>query len=316
MVAYVIRRLLLIIPVLIVVGVIVFFLIHVTPGDPAALMLGGEATPSQVATLRHELGLDQPLPTQFVHWVGGILHGNLGQSIFLNESVTKAILQRAQVTGLLTIYALIISLLIGVPAGIIAAIRRNSLLDRGLMVLSVSGVAVPSFYLAILLILLFAVALHWLPSGGYVPISQSLWGHFKSMILPAISLGFARSALLARLIRASMLDVLREDYIRTASAKGLAHKRVVMVHALRNALLPAVTVVGFSVGALLGGAVIIETVFTLPGMGQLVVQSVLRRDYPVIQGTLLVIAFIYVVVNLVVDLAYVYIDPRVRYGRK
>ncbi len=316
MTAYILRRLVLLLPVLLIVGVVVFILVHLTPGDPAAVMLGPEASNEQVQQLRDQLGLNDPIYVQFINWVGGAIHLDFGNSIFLNMPVTTALWQRAQPTGLLTLYALIVSLLIGVPSGILAAVRRNSLLDRGLMALSVSGAAMPSFYLAILLILLFAVTLHWLPSGGYVSITDNPVQHFKRMLMPAFSLGFANAALLARLIRSSMLDVLREDYIRTAYSKGLAQRRVITLHALRNALIPAITVVGSSLGALLGGAVITETVFTLPGMGQLVVQSVLRRDFPVIQGAVMVIAAIYVLANLLVDVLYIYIDPRVRYGNK
>lgn len=316
MTAYILRRLVLLAPVLLVVGVVVFTLVHVTPGDPAAVMLGPEATPDQIAQLRHQLGLDAPIYVQFVRWIAGAIRLDFGQSIFLDMPVTRALLERAEPTGLLTLYALLVSLVIGFPAGIAAAIRRGSLLDRALMALSISGAAMPSFYLGILLILLFAVVLRWLPSGGYVPLTQDPAAHFKSLILPAFSLGFAQSALLARLVRSSMLDVLREDYIRTAYAKGVTQRRVVVVHALRNALIPPLTEVGASLGALLGGAVVTETVFTLPGMGQLVVQSVLRRDFPVIQGAVMLIAASYVVVNLLVDVLYVYVDPRVRYGSK
>lgn len=316
MTAYILRRLVLLIPVLLVVGLVVFALVHLTPGDPAAVILGDEARPEEIARVREQLGLNDPLYVQFVRWIAGAVRLDLGDSIFLNMPVTRALLQRAEPTGLLTLYAKLISLAIGIPAGVIAASRRNSLLDRGLMVMSVSGAAMPGFYLAILLILAFAVNLRWLPSGGYVPIGDDPVEHLRRMILPAFSLGFAQSALLARLVRSSMLDVLREDYIRTAAAKGIAQRRIIYGHALRNALLPAITVIGTSVGALLGGAVITETVFTLPGMGQLVVQSVLRRDYPVIQGALLLIAVIYVLVNLLVDVLYVYVDPRVRYGNK
>ena len=316
MTVYVLRRFVLLVPVLLIVGIVVFTLVHLTPGDPAAVMLGSDASTEQVNQLRDQLGLNEPIYVQFIHWFGGALHLDFGNSIFLNMPVTKVLLQRAQPTGLLTLYALIVSLIIGVPSGVIAAMRRNSPIDRGLMALSVSGAAMPSFYLGILLILLFAVMLHWLPSGGYVSITVDPIAHFKRMILPAFSLGFAQAALLARLIRSSMLDVLREDYIRTAYAKGLAQRRVIVLHALRNGLIPAITVVGSSLGALLGGAVVTETVFTLPGMGQLVVQSVLRRDFPVIQGAVMVIAAIYVLANLLVDILYIYIDPRVRYGNK
>jgi peptide/nickel transport system permease protein len=312
--AYILRRLAFLLPVLLVVGVVVFALVHLTPGDPVSVMLGPEASTDQIHQVREQLGLNDPIYVQFMRWFTDAIRFDFGQSIFLQIPVTEALLQRAQPTGLLTLYALLVSIVIGVPAGVVAAVRRNSPIDRILMALSVSGAALPSFYLGILLILLFAVVLRWLPSGGYVPITEDFVGHAKRMILPAFSLGFAQAALLARLVRSSMLDVLREDYIRTAYAKGLARQRVIIWHALRNALIPAITDIGTSLGALLGGAVVTETVFTLPGMGQLVVQSVLRRDFPVIQGAVMVIAGIYVLANLLVDVLYVYVDPRVHYG--
>jgi peptide/nickel transport system permease protein len=231
-------------------------------------------------------------------------------------SVMAAIQDRFQPTMLLTLYALLIQVSIGIPVGVISAIRRGSLLDRGLMILSISGAAIPTFFLGILLILLFAVTLRWLPAGGYVPITEDPAAHFRAMILPAFALGFSSAGLLARLVRSTMLDVLREDYIRTAYAKGLTERGVIVRHALRNGLIPALTIIGASLGALLGGAVVTETVFTIPGMGRLVVQSIGRRDFPVIQGAVMLIAGVYVLVNLLVDILYVYIDPRVRYGGK
>jgi peptide/nickel transport system permease protein len=228
--------------------------------------------------------------------------------------VTEALRERAQPTLLLTTYALFFEIIIGVPAGVIAAIKRNSIIDRVLMVMSIAGAAIPTFFLGIVLILIFAVRLKWVPSGGYVPVQEDPVQHFKVMILPAFTLGFSAAGLLARLVRSSMLDVMRDDYIRTAMAKGLKFRKVVTGHALRNALIPAVTVVGYSLGALLGGAVVTETVFNVPGMGRLVVQSISRRDYPLIQGAVMMIAGIYVLVNLLVDILYVYIDPRIRYG--
>jgi len=312
--AYIIRRLLMLIPVMLVVGVVVFALVHLTPGDPAAVILGQSATPDQIEQLRDQLGLNKPLPVQFVNWFVGVLQLDFGQSLFIGESVTTALKDRAQPTLLLTVYALLIEIVIGVPAGVIAAVRRNSLLDRALMLMSISGAAIPTFFLGILLILLFAVVLRWLPSGGFVEITKDPGGHFKAMAMPAFALGFSSAGLLARLVRSSMLDVMREDYVRTALAKGVPFRSVVTRHALRNALIPAITVIGQSLGALLGGAVVTETVFTIPGMGRLVVQSIARRDYPVIQGAVMIIAASYVLVNLLVDILYVYIDPRVRYG--
>ncbi len=314
MTAYILRRLVLLAPVLIVVGVVVFGLVHLTPGDPAAVILGDRATPEDIARLRTQLGLNDPLPVQFGRWFGNMLRLDFGESIFLGEPVTQALLDRVQPTVLLTLYAFSFQVLIGVPAGVLAAVRHNSPLDRVLTVMAISGSAIPTFFLGILLILIFAVRLRWLPSGGYVPFGEDPAAHFKGMILPAFALGFSAAGLLARLVRSSMLDVLREDYVRTAFAKGLPEQLVILRHALRNALIPALTVIGISIGALLGGAVVTETVFTIPGMGRLVVQSIARRDYPVIQGAIVAIAMTYVLVNLIVDVLYVYIDPRVRLG--
>lgn len=314
MTAYVLRRLVMLIPVILVVGIVVFALIHLTPGDPAAVILGDSADPETVENLREELGLNDPLPIQFINWYGGVLRLDFGESIFIGDPVTHAMLDRVQPTMLLTLYALFFQVLIGVPAGVISAVRHNSIVDRIVTVIAISGAAIPTFFLGILLILLFAVRLNWLPSGGYTPLMEDPVQHFKSMFMPAFALGFSSAGLLARLVRSSMLDVLREDYVRTAFAKGLNVRAVVVRHALRNALIPALTVIGTSVGALLGGAVVTETVFTIPGMGRLVVQSISRRDYPVIQGAVMAIAMTYVLVNLLVDVLYLYIDPRVRLG--
>jgi peptide/nickel transport system permease protein len=314
MTAYILRRLVLLVPVLLIVGVVVFALVHLTPGDPAAVILGDRATAADIARLRDQLGLNDPLPVQFVRWFGRVLRLDFGESIFLGGSVGDALLGRVQPTVLLTLYALAIQILIGVSAGVVAAVRHNSPIDRLLTVVAISGAAIPTFFLGILLILVFAVRLRWLPSGGYVPLTENPAAHLKAMLLPAFALGVSSAGLLARLVRSSMLDVMREDYVRTAFAKGLPERLVVVRHALRNALIPALTVIGTSVGALLGGAVVTETVFTIPGMGRLVVQSIARRDYPVIQGAIMAIAMTYVLVNLVVDLLYVYTDPRVRLG--
>ncbi len=316
MLTYILRRLVLLIPVILIVGLVVFTLVHVTPGDPAAVILGDQATPEDVEALRDQLGLNDPLPVQFVTWFTDMLRGDFGDSIFLGIPVTEALLDRVAPTGLLTIYALIIQLVIGVPLGVIAALRAGSVVDRALTALAISGAAIPNFFLGIMLILLFAVTLQWLPSVGYVSPTEDFSGHIQRMIMPAFALGFSTAGLLARLIRSSMLDVLNEDYVRTAFAKGLARRDVVIRHALRNALVPAITVVGTSLAALLGGAVVTETVFTIPGMGRLVVQSISRRDYPIIQGAVMAIAVTYVLVNLLVDILYVYADPRVRLGGK
>jgi peptide/nickel transport system permease protein len=315
-IAYIVRRLALLLPVMLIVGTVTFTLIHLTPGDPAAVMLGPEATPEEVERLRRQMGLDDPLPLQYVRWITDVARFNLGDSIFLNRSVASAILDRVTPTLQLSFYALTIALLIGIPAGIIAALRQNSPIDRLLMMLSIGGTAIADFFLGILLILLFSVTLRWLPSGGYVEFTESPIAHARSMILPSLALGLSIAGLPARLIRSTMLDILREDYIRTAVAKGLGPGVIAFRHAFRNALLPLVTVLGYTLGDLLGGAVVVETVFSLPGMGQLVVNSIGRRDFPVIQGVVMVIAVFYLISNLLVDVLYVYLDPRVRHVRR
>ena len=316
MLTYILRRLVLLVPVILIVGLIVFTLVHLTPGDPAAVILGDQATPEQVDQLREQLGLNDPLPVQFFAWFTGIFMLDFGDSIFLGIPVTEALVDRLAPTGLLTLYALIIQLVIGIPLGVMSALRSGTITDRLLTAVAISGAAIPNFFLGIMLILLFAVTLQWLPSVGYVPITDDPVDHFKRMLMPAFALGFSTAGLLARLVRSSMLDVLNEDYVRTALAKGLARRDVVVRHALRNALIPSITVVGTSLAALLGGAVVTETVFTIPGMGRLVVQSIGRRDYPIIQGAVMAIAVSYVLVNLLVDILYVYADPRVRLGGK
>jgi peptide/nickel transport system permease protein len=313
-VSYIIRRLLLLIPVLLIVGVVVFTLMHLTPGDPASVMLGRDATPEQKEALRERLGLDEPVPVQFVTWFTSALRLDFGDSLFIGKPVTEALKDRAEPTGLLAIYALIFSLVVAIPAGVIAAVRANSVLDRVLMMVSISGVAIPSFFFGILLILLFAVVLGWLSSGGYVNIRDDPIEHFKYMILPSITLGFAAAGLLARLVRSTMLDVLNEDYVRTAYSKGLAQRRVVVAHAFRNALIPVLTIIGISFAGMLGGAVVIEQVFNIPGMGRLLVNSVVRRDIPVVQGAVMTVAAIEVLVMLLIDILYVFVDPRIRYG--
>ncbi|CAA9555916.1 MAG: ABC transporter, permease protein 1 (cluster 5, nickel/peptides/opines) [uncultured Thermomicrobiales bacterium] len=314
MIAFIVRRLLLLFPVLLIVGVIVFTLVHLTPGDPASVMLGRDATTEQKDALREQLGLDEPFHVQFVQWFGDALRLDFGDSLFIGKPVTEALLERVQPTGLLTLYSLTLSILIAIPAGVIAAVRANSLPDRLLMVVSIGGAAIPSFFFGILLILLFAVVLGWLPSGGYADIGDDPVQHLRYMLLPTIALGFSAAGLLARLVRSTMLDVFNEDYVRTAYAKGLLRRRVVLGHALRNAMIPVLTVIGISLAGMLGGAVVIETVFNIPGMGRLLVQSVTRRDFPVVQGAVMTVAAIQVLVMLLVDVLYVYVDPRVRYG--
>lgn len=315
-IVYIVRRLLLLVPVLLIVGTIVFTIVHLTPGDPVSMMLGREATQEQEEALREQLGLNEPVLVQFVTWFGNALRLDFGESLFIGKPVTEALLDRVQPTGLLTVYSMVLAIVIAIPSGVIAAIRPNSLVDRLLMVMSVSGAAVPSFFFGILLILLFAVVLGWLPSGGYVGFTEDPVQHLRYMILPSITLGFSAAGLLARLVRSTMLDVLNDDFIRTAYSKGLAERHVILGHALRNAMIPVMTVIGIMLAGMLGGAVVIETVFNIPGMGRLIVQSVTRRDLPVVQGAVMMVATVEVLVMLLIDVLYVYVDPRVRYGSK
>ena len=314
MFAYILRRLLLLFPVLVIVGIIVFALMQLIPGDAASMMLGRDATTEQKDALRERLNLNEPVPIQFVTWFGNALRLDFGDSLFIGKPVTEALLDRVEPTALLALYAMTLAIVIAIPAGVLAAIRRNSLLDRLMMVVSISGVAIPSFFFGILLILLFAVVLGWLPSGGYVDFGENPVEHFKYMLLPSLTLGFSAAGLLARLVRSTMLDVLNDDYVRTAYAKGLARRHVVLWHALRNAMIPVLTIIGVSFAGMLGGAVVIETVFNIPGMGRLVAQSVTRRDFPLVQGAVLVVAAVQVIIMLLIDVLYVYVDPRVRYG--
>ena len=299
--------------VMLIVATVVFFITRLAPGDPAAVMLGEQASAADIASLRASYGLDRPLPVQFGYWLKELAHGNLGQSIFLQRPVTQALAERTEPTFFLTLFSLVIAMLIGVPCGIGAAVWRGRAIDQALSGFAMLGASIPSFWLGLLLMEIFAVGLGWFPVAGYgepgVPLSVRL----HHLALPAIVLGVVNSALILRFTRASMLDVLGEDHIRTARAKGLPETRVVLQHALRNALIPVVTVVGLTFALLIGGAIVTETVFGLPGIGNLVVSAVLRRDYPVIQGALLVIAALYVLINLAIDLLYLAIDPRVKY---
>jgi len=310
---YLLRRVLAVIPVMIIVATLAFVLIHLAPGDPASVIAGPYATPDDVGKLPRQLGLDEPLPMQLMHWYGRLLTGNLGDSIFLRRPVTEAVLERIEPTLLLTIWGTLISVLLGVPAGIVSARYHNSAVDQSLMGLALLGLSIPNFLLGLLMILVFGVWLGWLPVAGYVPLDEGLWRNTRSLLMPSVSLGLVQSALIARITRSSMLDVLREQYIVSGRAKGLDERTVVYKHALKNAIIPTLTVIGITFALLVGGAVVIETVFNIPGLGRLIISAVLRRDYPVIQGVVLLIAVSYTVINLLVDLAYLVIDPRIRY---
>jgi peptide/nickel transport system permease protein len=311
--AYLIRRLLAVIPVMFVVVTVIFLLIHLIPGDPVAIMLGPDAAPQQIAQVRATYGLDLPLHWQLLKWYNRVLRGDLGESYFLGRTVLQAMLERLEPTMVLTILALLVAVIIGIPAGVIAAAHPNSLWDRLLMAFALLGVCIPSFWLALNLIYLFAVQLKWLPAMGYAPLSQGLGKNLRYMLLPAVALGFNQSALIARIARSCMLEVMRQDYIRTARAKGLAERVVIYIHALRNALIPTITVIGITFAILIGGAVVTEVVFNIPGLGRLIISAILRRDYPVVQGCVLFLTMTYVLINLGVDIIYVFVDPRIRY---
>ena len=307
------RRLLSAIPVLFIVSLISFGLMRLIPGDPAASIAGPSATPAQIDQLRRDLGLDEPLLMQLLHYYQGLLQGDFGKSLLLGKGVLAATLERLPVTIGLSLYALVLTLLIGVTSGIIAALRQNTWVDQVAMMIAMLGISIPNFFLGLLMIIFFAVQLGWLPSGGYVPFSQDPLGWLRSTTMPAISLALLQAGLLARITRSGMLEVLRQDYVRTARAKGLPERQVILKHALANALIPIVTVVGIIISLLLSGAVVTEALFSLPGMGQLLTQAVLSRDYPMVQGGLLLVTTFLVVVNILVDILYAMIDPRVRY---
>ncbi|MCC7274220.1 MAG: ABC transporter permease, partial [Alphaproteobacteria bacterium] len=308
---FITRRLLTALPVLLLVSLITFGLIQLVPGDPATVIAGQDASPAELARVREMLQLDAPWYDRLLAWYGRLAQGDLGQSFTLGRSVATAIMERAPVTFSLAAFALVMTLAIGMTIGIAAALRQNSWLDAALMGFALVGVSLPNFWLGIMFILVFAVELGWLPSGGYVGPEESVAGWLRCLVLPALSLALLQMGLLARITRASMIEVLRQDYVRTARAKGLPAWKVVGKHALRNVLVPVVTVIGIIFSLLLAGAVVIETVYSIPGIGRLVVAGIARRDYPVIQGALLLIATSCVLLNIVVDILYAYIDPRV-----
>jgi len=314
MLAYLVRRLALMVPVAFLVSVAVFSLIHLTPVDPAELILGEEHSPQAVAALRHELGLDQPLPQQYLSWIGRALHGDLGRSVRTDQPVAQAIAERIPNTLELGIAALAWSVLLDIPLGTIAARRRGSPIDVLATGFTVLGVSVPNFFIGILLILTLSVGLRWFPPGGYTPFSESILDNLHRLVLPAITLGTVTTAINTRFTRSSMLDVLNQDYIRTARAKGASWRQVIWDHALKNALIPVVTIVGIQVGSLLEGALVTETIFSWPGVGKLAIDSIFGRDYPIIQGIVLVIAFSYMLANLAVDMAYAWLNPRISYA--
>ena len=313
MLAYTFRRVVATIPVMAIVALFVFSLLYIAPGDPAAIIAGDQATPDDVERIRAGLGLDRPFLIRFGEWAWHVLNGDLGVSIFTNLPVTRMIAQRVEPTVSLMLLTLVLSIGIAVPMGVLAAWNHGKWVDRIIMVFAVFGFSVPVFVVGYILAYVFALQFEWLPVQGYTPISRGLWPWLANLILPSIALGGVYIALIARITRATMLEVLSQDYVRTAKAKGVGSGTVLFLHALKNAAVPIVTVIGIGVALLIGGSVVTESVFAIPGLGRLVVDAILRRDYPVIQGVILLFSFTYVLVNLCVDLLYTVFDPRIRY---
>jgi peptide/nickel transport system permease protein len=309
------RRLLQMIPVLFFVTLIIFALINLIPGDAARLFLGEEATPEAIAALRHEMGLDQPLYVQYVRWVGRMARGDFGYSFKDHRPVLQTLLEKLPVTAELTAGALVIAWVVAIPAGVLAAWRQRTAVDYGASAAALGGLSIPNFWLGIMLIYLFAVHLRWLPASGYVPITENLGRNLRALIMPAFNLGIVLAAVVMRQLRSSMLEVLSADFVRTARAKGLAQLVVLVRHALRNAVIPVITVMGIQLGTLLGGAIITETIFAVPGLGQLAVNSIYGRDYPMLEGVVIASALAILAVNLFVDIVYSLIDPRIKLAR-
>jgi peptide/nickel transport system permease protein len=313
MLKYFIKRIIYFVPTLLVVAFIVFFLIHLIPGDPALVMLGANADKEAVASLREALGLDKPLPVQFVTWLGNVVRGNFGVSIHSRLPVVQSIKERFPVTITLTTLALLFSLIFSLPSGILAALYRNTKKDYLFMLATTLGVSVPGFWMGLVALMFFSLKLGWLPASGFVSIWENFWGGLRYMLLPSLTLGVAMAAVVARMTRSSMLEVLNLEYITHARAKGLTEWKVIVKHAFKNAFAPTLTTIGLQYGVLLGGSVVTETVFNLPGLGKYIVVSISMRDYPAVQGCILYIALVYLVINLAVDLLYVYFDPRIEY---
>jgi peptide/nickel transport system permease protein len=313
MLAFIVHRLLSTVVVMAIVAVVIFLLLHLSPGDPAAIIVGDNATQLQIDAVRRQLGLDDPLAVQFARWLAGVLQGDLGVSIFSHEPVSKLIGQRIEPTVSLALATLMLAVIIAVSFGVLAAWKVGTWIDRLVMILSILSFSVPVFVVGYLLIYVFSIKLGWLPVQGYAPIADGFASWIRHLILPSVALGLAYVALIARITRTAMLDVLAEDYIRTARAKGVATGPVLMKHALKNAGVPILTVIGIGIALLIGGVVITETVFNIPGVGRLVVDAISQRDYPIIQGVTLIFSGVYVIVNLMVDLSYTLLDPRIRY---
>jgi peptide/nickel transport system permease protein len=313
MVSYILRRILATLPVMAIVALFVFGLLYIAPGDPAVVIAGDQASPADVEHIRQALGLDRPFLVQFGSWLWRILHGDLGTSIFTNLPVASLIAQRIEPTLSLMVLTLVLTILVAVPLGVVAAWKAGTWLDRAIMAFAVFGFSLPVFVVGYVLAYVFALQFEWLPVQGYTPLAEGFWPWLQNLILPSVALGCVYVALIARTTRAAMLEVLQQDYIRTARAKGLGQRGILFVHALKNAAVPIVTVIGIGIALLIGGAVVTESVFAIPGLGRLTIDAILRRDYPVIQGIVLLFSFVYVLVNLMIDVTYTLVDPRIRY---
>ena len=313
MLAFIVRRIVATIPVMALVALFVFSLLYIAPGDPAAIIAGDQASPADVLRIRESLGLDRPYLIRFGEWSWRILQGDLGTSIFTNLPVTQLIAQRIEPTVSLMVLTLIFAVVIAVPMGVIAAWKAGTWVDKSAMAFAVLGFSAPVFVVGYLLAWIFALKLDWLPVQGYTPLADGIWPWFRNLILPTVTLGLVYVALIARITRATMLEVLQQDYVRTANAKGVTQKDVLFLHSLKNAAVPIVTIIGIGIALLIGGAVVTESVFAIPGLGRLTVDAILRRDYPVIQGVVLMFSLVYVLVNLLIDLTYTLVDPRIRY---
>ncbi|PUU95132.1 MAG: peptide/nickel transport system permease protein [Halanaerobium sp.] len=311
---YIIKRILLLIPIIFIVAVIAFFITNLMPGDPVRVILGNMATESEVARLEQTLGLDQPLIVRFFRWLANIMRGDFGDSLYLNAPVAEVLIKRLRPTFLIAILAEILGIAGGMLLGILAAVKHRKFLDQFSITLSLFGISIPSFWLALMLMYLFSVRLGWFPVSGYEPFAEAGFGTLRYIILPAVTLAFMQAGLIARMTRSAMLDTLKQDYIRTAKSKGLSTKSIVFKHALKNSMMPVITVIGHNFAVLLGGTWIVETIFVIPGTGFMAVNAIMRRDIPVIQASIIFVAVIYIILNLFVDLSYAFLNPKIRYN--
>jgi len=310
---YIIKRLLLLVPIILIVAVIAFFITNLMPGDPVRVILGNMATESEVARLEQSLGLDQPLIMRFFRWLANITKGDFGESLYLNAPVSEVLFERLRPTLFIAVMAEVMGITSGLLLGILAAVNHRKVLDQFSITLSLFGISIPSFWLALMLMFVFSVNLGWFPVSGYEPFAEAGFGSFRYLILPAVTLAFMQAGLIARMTRSAMLDTLKQDYIRTAKSKGLSRKIIVFKHALKNSMLPVITVIGHNFAVLLGGTWIVETIFVIPGTGFMAINAIMRRDIPVIQASIIFVAVIYVIINLFVDLSYAFLNPKIRY---